>query len=91
MTCRGRTPGHPPTPACTNSGTPELRDTHRLPLVAEDARAWGRAFGIRYLHTDVIGTPIAKTDEAGSVIERDRRQSFGQPFAGSLRRPPDFE
>ena len=54
-------------------------------LVAEDARAWRRSFGLRYLHTDVIGTPIAKTDEAGSVIERDRRQSFGQPFAGSLQ------
>lgn len=37
-------------------------------LVAEDARAWRRSFGIRYLHTDVTGTPIAKTDEAGSVI-----------------------
>jgi len=59
-------------------------------LVAEDARAWRRSFGLRYLHTDVIGTPIAKTDEAGSVIERDRRQSFGQPFAGSLQKGLGF-
>jgi RHS repeat-associated protein len=59
-------------------------------LVAQDAGQRRSSFGRTYFHTDHLGTPIAKTNEAGIVTERDRRQSFGQPLVGPLKDGPGY-
>ena len=55
-------------------------------LIAEFSRpVSGSAETIAYLHTDALGSPIAKTDGAGAVIER----SEYEPYGDLLNRPND--
>jgi RHS repeat-associated protein len=43
-----------------------------------------------YFHVDHQGTPIARSDAWGTVFERTRRQSFGQPLVGPLKNGPGY-
>lgn len=55
-------------------------------LVAEYSRPIGsNAVTVSYLHTDALGSPIAKTDSSGTVIER----SEYEPYGDLLNRPHD--
>ena len=55
-------------------------------LIAEFSRpVSGSAETIAYLHTDALGSSIAKTDGAGAVIER----SEYEPYGDLLNRPND--
>jgi RHS repeat-associated protein len=59
-------------------------------LVAQDAWQWRSPFGRTYFHTDHLGTPLARSDFTGTVFERTRRQSFGQPLVGPLKDGPGY-
>ncbi|HEU4775064.1 MAG TPA: RHS repeat-associated core domain-containing protein [Lysobacter sp.] len=37
---------------------------------------------VRYIHTDALGTPVAKTDANRNVIERNEYEPFGAQLAG---------
>ena len=58
-------------------------------LIADDNASGGFSFstaqaGISYLHTDHLGSVVAKTNEAGLVTERYHYTPFGQPEDPSI-------
>ncbi len=48
-------------------------------LIAED----NNVTGVRFSHTDALGSPVARTNGAGAVIERTRYEPYGAAWAGS--------
>jgi RHS repeat-associated protein len=55
-------------------------------LVAELSRPlWSIAETLTYVHTDALGSPIARTNSAGTVIERSEYEPYGK----LLNRPND--
>ena len=40
--------------------------------------------GVRYLHTDGLGSPVARTDTAGALIDRTRYEPYGATAAGTV-------
>ena len=49
-------------------------------LLASDISAAGPAWAqttVRHLHTDALGSVVAKTDEAGNVVERTTLEPYG--------------
>lgn len=46
--------------------------------------------GVRYLHTDALGSPVAETDEFGTVIKRTRYEPYGAPTDGVYVNGPGF-
>ena len=47
-------------------------------LIAEDGTA-----GIQYVHTDALGSPVAKTNAGGALLSRTRYEPYGKTAAGS--------
>ena len=45
---------------------------------------------VEYIHTDALGTPVAVTDAAGTVIERSEYEPFGQLVNRPLTDGPGF-
>ena len=40
--------------------------------------------GVRYLHTDGLGSPVARTDATGALVDRTRYEPYGATAAGSV-------
>lgn len=60
-------------------------------LVAERFAHWnGTNVAITYVHGDLVGSSVARTDSTGAIIERERSYSFGQALDGSKREAPGF-
>lgn len=54
-------------------------------LVAKSFQHWsGISPVVSYLHADALGSPVLVTDAAGSVVSRERHQSYGAPVDGSV-------
>ncbi|MBS3896461.1 RHS repeat-associated core domain-containing protein [Silanimonas sp.] len=60
-------------------------------LVAERFLRWdGTGEELRYVHTDVLGSPVLRTDRWGNVVERERFTAYGEPTDGSVREALGF-
>ena len=40
--------------------------------------------GVTYLHTDALGSPVARTNAAGAVVTRTRYEPYGNTAAGTI-------
>lgn len=45
---------------------------------------------VRYLHTDALGTVVAKTDANGNVVERTTFEPYGAVVGGAVADGPGF-
>ncbi len=45
---------------------------------------------VRYLHTDALGSPVAETNETGSVVKRTRYEAYGAPTDGIYADGPGY-
>lgn len=45
---------------------------------------------VRFLHTDMLGSPVAETDENGLVVRRLHYEAYGAPVDGSTPNGPGF-
>jgi RHS repeat-associated protein len=41
------------------------------------------AVGVRYLHTDALGSPVAETDSAGAVVKRNSYEPYGAQYGAN--------
>jgi RHS repeat-associated protein len=46
-------------------------------LIATRENKWGVSTAVKYQHTDALGSPVAVTNEAGAVIERNDYEPYG--------------
>jgi RHS repeat-associated protein len=46
-------------------------------LIATRENTWGVGIAIKYQHTDALGSPVAVTNQAGAVIERNDYEPYG--------------
>jgi RHS repeat-associated protein len=46
-------------------------------LIASRESTWGGSLAIKYQHTDALGSPVAVSNEAGQVIERNDYEPYG--------------
>jgi RHS repeat-associated protein len=61
-----------------------------LLLVASVGAMKANAQTVEYIHTDALGTPIAVTDSAGTIVERSEYEPFGQLVNRPLTDGPGF-
>ncbi len=59
-------------------------------LVAEHFRNWSGPETITYVHTDGLGSPALRTDQASNPTERERSFSFGRALDGKKQELPGF-
>ncbi|WP_397572259.1 RHS repeat domain-containing protein, partial [Silanimonas sp.] len=60
-------------------------------LVAERFANWdGTNPVVEYVHGDLVGSAVARTNSSGAIMERERSLSFGQALDGSKREAPGF-
>jgi RHS repeat-associated protein len=45
---------------------------------------------VRYLHTDLLGSPVAETDAAGTVTRIERYTPYGEPGDGVMDQGPGY-
>ena len=60
-----------------------VRDTHYVylggKLIAEDGTA-----GVQYVHTDALGSPVARTNSGAGLLTRTRYEPYGNTAAGTI-------
>lgn len=49
-----------------------------------------RAQSVEFIHTDALGTPIAVTNQVGTVVERSGYEPYGQLLDGTITDGPGF-
>jgi RHS repeat-associated protein len=54
-------------------------------MIAED----DSASGITYLHTDSLGTPVARSTSSGAILSTTRFEPFGAIYSGTTPSAPD--
>jgi RHS repeat-associated protein len=61
-------------------------------LAAERSASWvgSGTPEVLYTHTDLLGSPIARSNSAGTIIEFERSRSYGQAIDGTKRDAPGF-
>lgn len=59
-------------------------------LVAKRTRVTGGSIYTTYQHTDALGSPVATTDQLGTMITRERMTAYGEPADGSWQRGPGY-
>jgi RHS repeat-associated protein len=59
-------------------------------LVATRKVASGGAADVTYQHTDALGSPVATTNAAGALVERERMTAYGEPADGTWSDRPGF-
>lgn len=45
---------------------------------------------VEYIHTDALGSPVAVTNEAGTVVERTVYESYGRVVSGPVKDGPGY-
>jgi RHS repeat-associated protein len=58
--------------------------------VATRKVASGGAADVTYQHTDALGSPVATTNAAGALVERERMTAYGEPADGTWSDRPGF-
>lgn len=72
----------------TSGGGPRAaRTTAYIYLGGKQIAETNSATGVQYVHTDALGSPVARTNASGSVLNRTRFEAYGYPAAGTKPSP----
>jgi RHS repeat-associated protein len=72
----------------TSSGGPRPASTTAyIYLGGKQIAEANSATGVQYVHTDALGSPVARTSATGAVLNRTRFEAYGYPAAGTKPSP----
>ena len=72
----------------TSSGGPRASSTTAyIYLGGKQIAEANSATGVQYVHTDALGSPVARTNASGAVLNRTRFEAYGYPAAGTKPSP----